>query len=52
MIRIINAGNKQASISKAIELGLLDATTGKEKKSRERDELEEKLTDLGITIPW
>ncbi|MDX1961007.1 MAG: FAD-dependent thymidylate synthase [Leptospiraceae bacterium] len=52
MIRLIQEGNEEKIFARAVEFGLLDSEKGKEKKSREREELEEKLSELGIRIPW
>jgi thymidylate synthase (FAD) len=52
MIRLINSGDKKATINKAIEFGLLAEDGSSQKKSREREELEEKLNFLNISIPW
>jgi thymidylate synthase (FAD) len=52
IIRILNAEGKEAAKKKAIELGLLDENGSTEKKSRERNELESKLMELGFSIPW
>ncbi len=52
MIRVIQTNDKQAILQKGIELGLLGSGDDILKKSRERDELEEKLKSLGIAIPW
>jgi thymidylate synthase (FAD) len=52
IIRLINSGDKKATINKAIEFGLLAEDGSSHKKSREREELEEKLNFLNISIPW
>ncbi len=52
IISALNQGGKQAAIELAKEFGLLDETGSTNKKSRERDELEGKLTNLGFAIPW
>ena len=52
IISALNKGGKQAAIEMAKEFGLLDETGSTNKKSREREELEGKLTNLGFTIPW
>jgi thymidylate synthase (FAD) len=52
---IITATNKEGAesgIQKAIEFGLLNKDLSQPKKSRERDELEEKFRTLGFSIPW
>jgi thymidylate synthase (FAD) len=52
---IISSYNKQgkdAAIQKAIEFGLLNEDLSQPKKSRERDELENKFEELGFVIPW
>ncbi len=52
IIAALNQSGKQAATDLAIQFGLLaeDGTTNK--KSREREELEGKLTNLGFVIPW
>jgi thymidylate synthase (FAD) len=52
IITSFNKEGKAAAIQKAIEFGLLNSNLSDIKKSRERDELEEKFTDLGFQIPW
>ena len=52
IIQLINSGNKEGAIQKAIQYGLLSDDLNSPKKSRERDELEEKLKELNISIPW
>lgn len=52
IIRILNTEGKDAAKKKAIEFGLLDESGSIEKKSRERNELEEKLKEMGFPIPW
>jgi thymidylate synthase (FAD) len=52
IISAFNKSGKQGAIQLAKEFGLLDEAGGTSKKSRERDELELKLTQLGFEIPW
>lgn len=52
VVSALNRGGKEAAIQKAIELGLLAEDGSPSKKSRERDELEEKMLNLGFSIPW
>ncbi|MCG9873617.1 MAG: FAD-dependent thymidylate synthase [Leptospiraceae bacterium] len=52
IITAFNKQGKEKAIQKAIEFGLLNEDLTQAKKSRERDELEEKFEDLGFTIPW
>jgi thymidylate synthase (FAD) len=52
MIRVIQTNDKQAILQKGIDFGLLGSGDDILKKSREREELEEKLNSLGIPIPW
>ncbi|HNO26320.1 MAG TPA: FAD-dependent thymidylate synthase [Leptospiraceae bacterium] len=51
LIRLINSGSNEDIMKKAAEFGFLnpDFTL---KKSREREEFEEKMKDLGIKVPW
>lgn len=51
LIRLINSGSNENLMKKAAEFGFLnpDFTL---KKSREREEFEEKMKDLGIRVPW
>ena len=52
VIRRINSGEVGAAESYLRDIGLIkDGKTGY-KKNRERNELEDKLQDLGYTIPW
>ncbi|MFO0586847.1 MAG: FAD-dependent thymidylate synthase [Polyangiaceae bacterium] len=50
VIRAIESGKDP--LAPAIAAGMLDATGAPKKTSREREELEQKLTSLGIAIPW
>lgn len=52
IITSFNKEGKSAAIQKAIEFGLLNSNPTEAKKSRERDELEEKFIELGFPIPW
>ncbi|WP_411824385.1 FAD-dependent thymidylate synthase [Leptospira sp. 'Mane'] len=52
IIAAINRSGKEEAKKLAIQFGLLDESGTSSKKSRERDELEIKLTDLGFEIPW
>ncbi|EMY62895.1 thymidylate synthase ThyX [Leptospira terpstrae serovar Hualin str. LT 11-33 = ATCC 700639] len=52
IIHAFNTSGKEGAKKKAIELGLLDAEGTTAKKSREREELESKLKDMGFSIPW
>lgn len=47
-----NKGGKNSAIAKAIEFGFLTESGSPDKKSREREELEFKLDEMGIPIPW
>ncbi|HNN06980.1 MAG TPA: FAD-dependent thymidylate synthase [Leptospiraceae bacterium] len=51
LIRLISSGSNDELMKKAAEFGFLnpDFTL---KKSREREEFEEKMKDLGIRVPW
>jgi thymidylate synthase (FAD) len=51
IIKRIETGNKQDAISYAVEKGLL-SPSGETKSNRERQELENKLKLLHISIPW
>lgn len=52
IIQMINSGNHENAIRTAIQYGFLNEDGSNTKKSRERDELEEKLKLLNIHIPW
>ncbi|TGN11126.1 FAD-dependent thymidylate synthase [Leptospira ilyithenensis] len=52
IIAAINRSGKEEAKKLAIQFGLLDESGTTSKKSRERDELELKLSDLGFAIPW
>ncbi|WP_246052294.1 FAD-dependent thymidylate synthase [Leptospira idonii] len=52
IIAALNKSGKEGAKKLAIQLGLLDEAGTTTKKSREREELESKLTDLGFEIPW
>lgn len=52
IIQRINSGNKEDAIRTAVHYGLLDPDGSPVKKSREREELEEKLKFLSIPVPW
>jgi hypothetical protein len=52
IIKLINSGDTSGAINKATEFGLLNEDKTISKKSREREELEEKLNEMSISIPW
>lgn len=53
VIRAIAAGDTQGAVNVAVRHGLLPADDPRgTTRHRERDELEEKLQDLGLPIPW
>jgi thymidylate synthase (FAD) len=52
IIATFNKEGKDAAIQKAIQFGFLNSDWKEPKKSREREELEEKFMELGFTIPW
>lgn len=52
IIRAIQSGNPLQAKELAIEFGLLPADGKPLKRSREREDLEAKLTSLNIPIPW
>ncbi|MCB1178901.1 MAG: FAD-dependent thymidylate synthase, partial [Leptospiraceae bacterium] len=52
IIKLINTSSKEEVITKMVEFGLLNSDISVPKKSRERDELEEKLEELGIQKVW
>ncbi len=52
IISALNQKGKDGAILKATELGFLGENGSLEKKSREREELESKLLELGFVIPW
>jgi len=52
IIKLINSGDTNGAIKKATEFGLLNEDKTISKKSREREELEEKLNEMSISIPW
>jgi len=52
IIQKINQGNKEDAIRIAVQYGLLDSDGSSSKKSREREELEDKLNFLHIPVPW
>jgi thymidylate synthase (FAD) len=52
VIREIAAGNLNAATACAIREGLLPSNRDTSKRSRERDELEEKLKGMGLPVPW
>ncbi|HEY6952064.1 MAG TPA: FAD-dependent thymidylate synthase [Bacteroidota bacterium] len=52
IIRAIQSGNAVQAKELAIEFGLLPADGKPPKRSREREDLEAKLTSLNIAIPW
>jgi thymidylate synthase (FAD) len=52
IIKLINSGDTDGAIKRAIEFGLLNEDQTIPKKSREREELEEKLNEMSISIPW
>lgn len=52
VIREIGAGDLEAAARSAIAAGLLPPDRDLSKRSREREELEEKLRRLNLPIPW
>ncbi len=55
ILRLLAAGHPQEAIQKAIRFGLLPDNyhPGQElKRNREREELEQKIQELGLAIPW
>ncbi len=52
VIRLINGGKNEQVIDMLKERGLLKYRDGKLLRNRERRELEEKLLDLDMNIPW
>ncbi|MCB1142459.1 MAG: FAD-dependent thymidylate synthase [Leptospiraceae bacterium] len=51
ILKEITSGNTESAIQKAIGFGMLNSDRSV-KKNREREELEEKLKDLNLNIPW
>ncbi len=52
ILKEVIAGNSDRAIQLAVEFGLLPADLTQIKKNRERTELEAKLYQLGLNIPW
>lgn len=52
VIAAINEGGKEAGLAKAKELGIANEGKSGLKRNRERDELSEKLKQLGLIVPW
>ncbi len=52
IIRAIVAGDNPGAIRAAVSFGLLPEDLTQIKRNRERQELEEKLIELGLRIPW
>ena len=52
LIQEIITGNNQTAVKLAEESGLLSYGKKGIRRSREREEFEEKLTNLGLDIPW
>ena len=52
IISALAAGNKQSAVALAREAGFLPPEGQPLKRHMEREELEEKLRELGIEIPW
>ncbi|MBK8481324.1 MAG: FAD-dependent thymidylate synthase [Proteobacteria bacterium] len=53
VLRALNEGGGAAASARASELGLLQRdSAGSYKRNRERAELEQKLLQLGLQIPW
>ena len=52
ILKEVIAGNSDRAIQLAIEFGLLPDDLTQIKKNRERAELEAKLCQLGLNIPW
>lgn len=52
IVKRISSGNSDDAIAFAQEKGILSTNLSEIKKNREREELENKLSLLGIKIPW
>lgn len=52
IIRAISSSNPASAILLAIDAGLLGEGGDTQKQSRERNELEAKLSHLGLLVPW
>lgn len=52
IIKLINSGSTSEALQRATQFGMLNEDKNIPKKSREREELEEKLRELNIPIPW
>lgn len=52
IIKEMVAGNVQAAIDAAVKHGLIPGDSGALKRNREREELEEKLQQFDLDIPW
>jgi hypothetical protein len=52
LIKEIIAGNKEKANKLAEDFGWLNKTEGKLSRNRERLEIEEKLSFLGLSKPW
>ncbi len=52
IIRLVSLGERQAAVQQAEEVGWLSQDEGGLKRNREREELEAKMRQLGLTAPW
>ena len=52
VIKLVAQGKFQEAIGFAEAAGWINKGTGELKRNRERDELEAKLRELELTIPW
>lgn len=52
VIKEVAAGNDQQAVAIMEERGLIQYRDGKRLRNRERSELEKKLADLNLSIPW
>lgn len=52
IIRHVAAGKMEAAVHAAVEAGLLLADRTPPKRNREREELEQKLEQMNLPIPW
>ena len=52
IIQLVAAGKNEQATKMIKEKGLLTYRDGKKLRNRERSELEKKLEDLNLSIPW
>ena len=52
LVRLIGTGKNDEAISELRRVGLLQANDHSLRPNRERTELEIKLRELGLTVPW